>query len=74
MLHQNIGVPRNLEESNGFAKVYDFGMHGHNYYMTMELCGPSLSELFYFCGSKFSLKTTIMLALQMVERLEYLHK
>ena len=41
--------------------------------MTMDLLGPSLAELFHFCGNKFSLKTTLMIGYQMVERLEYLH-
>jgi serine/threonine protein kinase len=35
--------------------------------------GPSLYDLHKFCGYTFSLKTTIMLAFQMVERFEYMH-
>ena len=41
--------------------------------MTMELMGPSLADLFYFCGNKFSLKTTLMLALQLMDRFQYIH-
>lgn len=55
--------------ATGFAKVYDFGTHEDNYYMVMDLLGPSLAELLYFCGNKFSLKTTLMIAVQMLTRL-----
>lgn len=41
--------------------------------MIMDLLGPSLAELLYFCGNKFSLKTTLMIGFQMITRLQYLH-
>ena len=42
--------------------------------MVMDLCGKSLEDLFNVSGKKFDLKTTLMVGLQMLERIEYIHK
>lgn len=41
--------------------------------MLYELLGPNLQDLMNICGGKFSLKTTLLLGIQVVERLEFLH-
>lgn len=39
----------------------------------MELLGPSLETLFQSLNKKFSLKTTCMIGIQMIDRIEYIH-
>jgi len=39
----------------------------------MELLGPSLDELLCFCGGKFRMKTTLMIADQAISRIEHIH-
>ena len=57
----------------GIPYVRWFGVEGDYNVMVMDLLGPSLEDLFNFCGRKFSLKTVLMLVDQMISRIEYVH-
>merc|ERR1712232_284068 len=41
--------------------------------MAIDLLGPSLDELYNVCGKRFSLKTTLMLGDQLINRCEWVH-
>lgn len=57
----------------GFPALKWAGREGDYNIMIMTLLGPSLEDLFNFCDRKFSLKTVLMLADQMLQRIEYMH-
>ncbi|CAI0419934.1 unnamed protein product [Linum tenue] len=62
-----------LQGGTGIPNVKWFGVEGEYNVLVMDLLGPSLEDLFNFCSRKLSLKTVLMLADQMINRVEFVH-
>ncbi|TQE07798.1 hypothetical protein C1H46_006557 [Malus baccata] len=62
-----------LQGGTGVPNVRWFGTEGDYNVLVMDLLGPSLEDLFNFCSRKLSLKTVLMLADQMINRVEFVH-
>ncbi|KAF5742987.1 earlier flowering 1 [Tripterygium wilfordii] len=62
-----------LQGGSGIPNIKWSGVDGEDNVLVIDLLGPSLEDLFVYCGRKFSLKSVLMLADQMITRIEYVH-
>jgi len=74
-LHHEFKVYKVLRSNDtlGFPTIEHYGSEGDYNLLVMQKLGPSLEDRFNYCQRRFSLKTILMLADQMVNRVEYVH-
>ncbi|KNC51347.1 CK1/CK1/CK1-D protein kinase [Thecamonas trahens ATCC 50062] len=72
-LQSEMMLYRILSGGIGIPHVRWFGHDGDYNVLVMDLLGPSLEDQHQVCGRKFSLKTVLMLAEQLITRFEYIH-
>ncbi|KAI9302373.1 casein kinase-like protein I isoform delta [Cunninghamella echinulata] len=66
-------VYKALSGGVGIPFVRWYGTECDYHAMVIDLLGPSLEDLFNFVRRKFTLKTVLLLADQMLSRIEYIH-
>lgn len=62
-----------LSGTPGIPQAYYFGQEGLHNILVIDLLGPSLEDLFDWCGRRFSVKTVVQVAVQMITLIEDLH-
>jgi len=72
-LHVECKFYKVMQGGVGIPVVNHYGTEGEYNIMVMELLGPSLEDLFNFCNRKLSLKTVLLLADQLISRIEFIH-
>ena len=59
-----------LQGGVGIPHIRWYGQERDYNVLVMDLLGPSLEDLFNFCSRRFTMKTVLMLADQMIGRIE----
>ncbi|KAG6582742.1 Casein kinase 1-like protein 11, partial [Cucurbita argyrosperma subsp. sororia] len=72
-LHYESKLYMLLQGGTGVPHLKWFGVEGDYNVMVIDLLGPSLEDLFNYCNRKLSLKSVLMLADQLLNRVEYMH-
>ncbi|AWU73894.1 uncharacterized protein C5L36_0A04910 [Pichia kudriavzevii] len=65
---------KHLSGCKGIPNAYYFGQEGLHNILVIDLLGPSLEDLFDWCGRKFSVKTVVQVAVQMITLIERVHQ
>jgi len=58
----------------GFPRLHWLGQEWNQLVMVSDLLGPSLEDLLLHCGGRLSMPTVLLVADQMISRLESMHK
>ncbi|KAA1470999.1 kinase-like protein [Dentipellis sp. KUC8613] len=66
-------IYKSLMGGPGVPWIIWSGRQGDYNVMVIDLLGPSLEDLFKMCNRHFSLKTVLLLADQLISRLEFIH-
>ncbi|KAL0305003.1 UNVERIFIED_CONTAM: Casein kinase-like protein 11 [Sesamum angustifolium] len=70
-LHYESKIYMLLQGGTGIPNLKWFGVESEYNVMVIDLLGPSLEDLFNYCNRKFSLKTVLMLADQLVYIIDF---
>ena len=79
--HNTVKYPQLLFEAKllktipgtGIPTMHWFGIAGEYNAMVMELLGQNLEDLFSYCTKNFTLKTILMITIQLIEKIKHVH-
>jgi len=74
LLEREKVVLNELRGATGVPRVMWFGRDGGNHVLVMELVGRTVESLYLYCQQRFSLKTVLLLADQLIARMEAMHR
>eukprot|EP00443_Scrippsiella_acuminata_P078350 CAMPEP_0115545512 /NCGR_PEP_ID=MMETSP0271-20121206/92645_1 /TAXON_ID=71861 /ORGANISM="Scrippsiella trochoidea, Strain CCMP3099" /LENGTH=384 /DNA_ID=CAMNT_0002978867 /DNA_START=128 /DNA_END=1283 /DNA_ORIENTATION=+ len=60
-------------QPQGFAERFYYGQEGKCQVLVMQLLGQDMANMLTACQGTFEVKTTVLLAEQLLQRLEYIH-
>jgi serine/threonine protein kinase len=72
-LSQEVEIYEALSGGIGIPRIRWFGEECEFIVMIQDLLGPSLLDLLTYCEGRFSLKTVLLLAEQVISRVRYIH-
>lgn len=74
MLKFESNIYNHLYQPNkGIPKIYWSGQQDDYNVLVIQMLGPSLENLFNLCGRRFSLKTTLIIAQELIKKMQYIH-
>jgi len=76
LLAHEVNILKSLSQpavKQGFVQCIYFGQEGLYHCLAMDLLGKSLEDLMDVCKHNFTVRTTILVAEQVLQRIEYLH-
>jgi len=68
-----LNILRGNTSPQGLAECFYFGVEGPFNCMVMEILGKSLEDNVQMCKGKLSTQTTVLIAEQVIQRIEFLH-
>ncbi|OBZ79480.1 Casein kinase I [Grifola frondosa] len=73
VLPYEYAIYEHLRENQGIPRVHWFGMYGGAHVLVLDKLGANLQQVRRLCRGQLTLKTILMLAEQMLTRVEFVH-
>ncbi|KAK3947081.1 kinase-like domain-containing protein [Pseudoneurospora amorphoporcata] len=73
LLERENDIYQELSGGVGISQTHLFTYEDDFCILVLDLLGPSLEDLFNYCGRRFSLKTILLIADQAISRIKYIH-